>query len=375
MTDDPTPRVPPLGPHGAPGARRFTRASWELSPHTRRSLLILVALMVVVLAGSMITVPYVVYRPGATFNALGDAPGRRVPMISFSGAPTYPTEGSLDVTTVALYGGPGFELNVWDAVRFRLEGAQFVERDRVYPPEVTRDQVTEVNRAEMSGSQREAVAVALRATGRRVVEQAVVGYVHPDGPAAGRLREGDVVASVNGTPVDMVTDVSRLVQATPQGAATRLGVVRDGSPVTVSVTPVPAQSRRLLRVELGSRFAFPVQVTINAGDVGGPSAGLIFALAVYDMLTPGPLTAGQQVAGTGTIASDGTVGPIGGVEHKLVGAQDSGARWFLAPAANCGTVNDNPVDGLRVVKVTAFRDALTAVEQIAAGRGDALPTC
>lgn len=353
----------------------MSRASWELSPPTRRWLVTLVAALGVGMVGSAVTVPYVVYQPGTAFNALGAVPGGQAPMISVTGAPTYPADGSLDVTTVALYGGPGYELNVWDWVRFKVQGAQFVDRDLVYPPDVTRDQVTRVNKAEMTGSQQEAVAVALRATGRKVTEQAIVGLVQSDGPSAGRLREGDVLTSVNGTPVERATDVTRLIQRAPADSAVRLGVLRDGTSLTVSVTPVPDRGRRLLKVQLGSRFTFPVKVAINAGDVGGPSAGLIFSLAVYDKLTPGSLTGGQQIAGTGTIGSDGAVGPIGGIEHKLVGARDAGAGWFLAPVANCSAVNGNVPDGLRVVQVATFDQARSAVEQIASGRGDTLAGC
>lgn len=337
----------------------------------------LVAALIVALAGSMVSVPFVVYQPGTAFNALGALPGGRTPMISITGAPTYPADGSLEVTTVALYGGPGYELNVWDWLRFRLQGAQFVHRDLVYPPDVTRDQVSRANKAEMTGSQQEAVAVALRATGREVTERAVIGSVQPGGPADGLLREGDVLTAVNGAPIDTVTDVSRLIQSAPQGSPVRMGVLRDGSALTVSVTPQAEadQGRRLLRVQLSSRFTFPVTVDINAGDVGGPSAGLVFSLAVYDKLTPGSLTGGKQIAGTGTIDSDGAVGPIGGIEHKLVGAKEAGAQWFLAPAANCGAVGGNVPTGLRVVRVTSFAQAKAAVEQIAAGREDGLPGC
>lgn len=382
VTDDPTTRLPP--PNGpAPGAAarapsRLTRAplaNWELSRPTRRWLLTLVGALLVGAAGSAVSVPYVVYQPGSAFNALGPVPGGQAPMIAVTGAPTYAADGALDVTTVALYGGPGYELNVWDWVRFKVAGAEFVDRDQVYPPNVTKDQVNQLNRADMVGSQQEAVAVALRATGRKVTEQTVVGGVLQDSPAAGRLREGDVLTAVNGTPIAYATDVARLLQRTADGSPARLGILRRGVASTVSVTPVTADGRRRLRVQLGNRFTFPFEVKINAGEVGGPSAGLIFSLAVYDKLTPGSLTGGRRIAGTGTIGSDGVVGPIGGIEHKLVGAREAGAQWFLAPSANCTGVAGRVPDGLRVVKVGTFAQAKSAVEQIAAGRGEALAGC
>lgn len=126
---------------------------------------------------------------------------------------------------------------------------------------------------------------------------------------------------------------------------------------------------------LEARFDDAPKVTINAGHVGGPSAGMMFALGVYDKLTPGEMTGGASIAGTGTMALDGAVGPIGGIEHKLVGADRDGATWFLAPALNCPQVVGNVPADLSVVKVGTFTEAVDAVEAIAAGTGDRLPAC
>ena len=124
-------------------------------------------------------------------------------------------------------------------------------------------------------------------------------------------------------------------------------------------------------MELGD-FA---RIDVNAGDVGGPSAGLMFSLAVYDKLTPGALTGGANIAGTGTIDSVGTVGKIGGIQQKLVGAKRGGATWFLAPAGNCDEVVGHIPEGLNVVKVATFTQARDAVEAIAAKHTASLPRC
>jgi PDZ domain-containing protein len=116
-------------------------------------------------------------------------------------------------------------------------------------------------------------------------------------------------------------------------------------------------------------------VSFGTKDVGGPSAGMMFALGIYDLLTPGPLTGGMKVAGTGTIDSRGEVGPIGGIQQKLVGARRAGARWFLAPASNCNEVVGHVPDGLRVVRTSTLHESRLAVEAIAAGRGQSLPSC
>ena len=110
---------------------------------------------------------------------------------------------------------------------------------------------------------------------------------------------------------------------------------------------------------------------IHAGNVGGPSAGTMFALGIYDTLTPGAMTGGQQIAGTGTIDPAGKVGPIGGIRQKLVGARDGGADCFLAPADNCDEVVGHVPDGLQVVRISTFDEARQAVEAIAAKHGQA----
>jgi Lon-like protease len=102
---------------------------------------------------------------------------------------------------------------------------------------------------------------------------------------------------------------------------------------------------------------------------------MMFALGIYDLLTPGELTGGTKIAGTGTIDGSGAVGPIGGIAQKLVGARDAGARWFLAPAANCDEVVGNVPDGLRVVRTASLHESRLDVEKIAAGQGASLPTC
>jgi PDZ domain-containing protein len=124
------------------------------------------------------------------------------------------------------------------------------------------------------------------------------------------------------------------------------------------------------------RYEFPIDVEIQLNDVGGPSAGMMFALGIVDMLTPGAMTGGERVAGTGSIDSDGTVGPIGGIRQKLWGALDADADWFLAPESNCDEVVGNVPDGLEVFAVGTLDEARSVVDAIAEG-GDtsALRTC
>ncbi|GAB97160.1 PDZ domain-containing protein [Kineosphaera limosa] len=346
------------------------RVSWQLSPRTRNRLIALLVVLAIAVAGLLYRPPYVILRAGPVFDTLGTTDGHD--LVRVTGIPTYPTTGTLDLTTVAQYGGPGFEITTWDLLAAFLDpGAEIRRRDELYPPDTTRQQVQERTAAQMAGSQHNAAAVALRAIGKP--EQAVVAQVLADGPAAGRLHADDIVLAVNGTAVTRASQVSSLIQE--GGSTATLRVRRSGQEIDVAVPTRIDQGRRMVGIGLEAKFDDSIDVAIDAGNVGGPSAGMMFALAVYDKVTPGPLTGGQKIAGTGTVGIDGAVGPIGGITHKLVGAADAGATWFLAPAADCAEVVGNIPDGLQVAKVATFDEARQAVEQIGAGQGDRVPTC
>ncbi|SDO62388.1 PDZ domain-containing protein [Pedococcus dokdonensis] len=348
-------------------------------PHqlSRRSVASLIGFFVAIALGAlsvMVGLPYVIMKPGPITNTLGTLSGKQ--LITVSGAKTYPTQGALDFTTVRIAGGPGYRVTVWDLLTAAIRPSEDVVDEELYFPKgITGKQVEEESTAEMVDSQQEAIAVALKAVGQKVTEHVVVAQVAKDAPSASLIKAGDEIVSVDGKAIADSAGVRDGVGAHKPGETVALGLVRDGKPVTVRATTRESDGRATVGVFLGIRFEFPVDVKINAGDVGGPSAGTMFSLAVYDTLTPGALTGGQQIAGTGTMSSEGKVGPIGGIRQKLVGAHDGGARWFLAPAENCDEVVDHVPDGLRVVRIATFDEARTAVEAIAAKRADSLPTC
>lgn len=347
----------------------MSRVPWSITPRTRNHLLGLLVVLVLAVASTLYHPPYVILRAGPAIDTLGSS--HHGELVTVKGIPTYPTNGALDFTTVAQYGGPGFEIDVWDLLVAALDrDAQVLPRDALYPPNVTREEVKEMTTEQMAGSQHAAAAVALRAIGKP--ERAVVVQVVPKGPAAGVLRVGDVIVSVAGTPITKAPQVSTLVQQASGPVA--MTVERAGTKTELTVPTKVVDGRRMVGIALDAEFD-GITVTIDAGDVGGPSAGMMFALAVYDKITPGPLTGGQKIAGTGTMAIDGSVGPIGGITHKMVGAKDAGASWFLAPEKDCPEVVGHVPDGLRVAKVATFDEARTAVERIAAGTGASLPTC
>ena len=155
-----------------------------------------------------------------------------------------------------------------------------------------------------------------------------------------------------------------------------MAVLRDGAEVTSSVAPVAGDNGTVIGVELTTTFDFPFEVAVQLESVGGPSAGQIFALAIVDKLTPGALTGGQEFAGTGTIAPDGTIGSIGGIRQKLVGADRAGADYFLAPVANCDEVVGHIPEGMQVFAVSTIADSLSVLNTVSSGASTAfLPRC
>ena len=151
----------------------------------------------------------------------------------------------------------------------------------------------------------------------------------------------------------------------------------DGTQETLQITPTISETTEApaLGIAAGYSYDFPFDVEIQLDDVGGPSAGMMFALGIIDKTTPGELNGGERVAGTGTITASGTVGPIGGIRQKLYGALDACATVFLAPSSNCDEVVGHVPDGVRVVRVATFDEGLSAVEDIASGEDEALAAC
>ncbi len=323
---------------------------------------------------ALIPLPYAVLRPGPATNTLGKGSDGK-PLVTVVGAPTYPTTGALDFTTVSVSGGPGRRVNAWDLLGAYLSSsAEIYREDQLFAPGTTSEQVKERNAAEMTSSQEEATAVALRSIGKTVTTRYAIASVAEGTPAAAVLKPDDIVLAVDGTTIASLADIQRLVRAHTSGQEVRLTIRRAGKDQDVSARTTTVEGVTALGVRMQPVYDYPFEVTIDAGDVGGPSAGTMFALAVRDILTPGAMTGGKKIAGTGTIDDAGEVGPIGGIRQKIVGAKEAGATYFLAPADNCRDLAGEQIEGITVVRIATFDDAVHAVDEIAAGGSD-LPRC
>ncbi len=332
---------------------------------------------VLAVAAMTIPAPYVIESPGPAINTIGKVNGQ--PVISVTGHDSFPApSGTLDLTTVHLTGGlPDSEINIFEALRAWLTSSDTLyPAELIYAPGSSQEAVDSENSAAMTGSQENATAAALKALGIGYKTVLAVASVPADGASAGILKPDDVLLTVGGKDVTGLAMIQEALAA-GKGTPVEVTVQRSGVDKTVSVTPRGDKTGKyLLGVSLQNKFTFPFKVEITLSNIGGPSAGMMFALGIMDTLTKGELTGGKHFAGTGTIDPDGNVGAIGGIAQKMVGARSSGADYFLAPAANCGDVVGHVPDGLHVVKVATLKEAHAAVAAIGAGADSStLPMC
>ncbi|WP_329160967.1 PDZ domain-containing protein [Streptomyces sp. NBC_01717] len=349
------------------------------------STLILIALLC---AGVLIPVPYSEMSPGPTVNTLGKVGGD--PVLQISGHRTYKTSGNLNMTTVRVTGAD-YNMNLVEAVYGWLaHDSVVVPHDTLYPGGKTEEQSTQENAEEFSQSQESAKVAALTELGIPVTSRVVVSTVIKDSPAQGKLHAGDVIKAVDGTAVKHPEDVAKLVTKHKPGenvtftvipaktaaAAEKAGKQPEGTEkITITTKNAPKENRAIVGIQAGTDHTFPFDIDIKLADVGGPSAGLMFSLGIVDKLTPGQLTGGKFIAGTGTIDDQGKVGPIGGINMKLVGARDAGARYFLTPGDNCKAAASDTPSGLTLVKVKTIDDAKQSLEKIRTGDTAGLPSC
>ena len=343
------------------------------------SIMVFSLLVALVAVAAFVPVPYVTESPGPTINVLGKSKDQ--PIISVTGHRTYPTKGELRLTTVSVT-NPTHRIGLGEALAAWFDGARAVyPRDVIYPPEQSARQVEKQSAVEMVSSQDNAVVAALRRLGYHLPTTVKVVAVTKGSPAQGRLRSGDLITRVDGKATTDAEAVTRAVQTAGAGTPVTLEVRRAGAVKTVRVTPRASPgdpSKALLGIQIQPSYDFPFDVKVRlADDIGGPSAGLIFSLGVYDTLTPGSLTGGAEIAGTGTIGADGRVGPIGGIQQKIVAAADAGAKIFLVPPANCGSAlhADVTKDDILLVKAGTLKSAVTSLRAYAQDPSADLPSC
>ena len=329
----------------------------------------LVPILVFGLLLGVVTVPFVALGPGPTFDTLGEYDGK--PVVAIEGTPVKPTSGHLNMTTVSQRDG----LSLGQALVLWGSGSQqLVPRDLVFPPEKSREDIEKTQSADFQNSEDNAEYAALSFL--KFDRAVTVEKVTDPGPSVGKLQVGDAVDKVDGIPVPDIATFTKLLKATKPDQEITLDFRRKNSPpgtATVTLGRNDDRDYGYLGIAVLDAPWAPFTIDFNLANIGGPSAGLMFSLAVIDKLTTGDLNGAKFVAGTGTITGDGKVGPIGGITHKMSTAAEAGATVFLVPADNCDDARTVAQDSMTLIKSETLTQTVEALNTLTAGGKP--PTC
>ena len=310
-----------------------------------------------------VPVPYVALGPGPTFDTLGDFEGK--PVVAIEGTPVKPTTGHLNMTTVSQRDG----MTLGPALAFWASGEnQLVPRDLVFPPDKSRDDIEKSQDADFHRSEDNAAYAALNYL--KYPKAVAVEQVTDPGPAAGKLQPGDALDAVNGTKTPTIESFTSLLKATKPGQEITIDYRRKNSPPgTARITMGHNDDRDYGYLGVAVRDApwAPFKIDFNLANIGGPSAGLMFSLAVVDKLTTGDINGSKFIAGTGTIGPEGNVGPIGGITHKMSSAQEAGATVFLVPADNCDEARTAPHNSMELLKAETLQQTVDSLKTLTSG--------
>ena len=366
---------PDTAPSGEPRRRRRLRRAVVAG-----SFILVVALIAAVF---LVPVNAVIEAPGPTWNVLDNGSSSDQDVLKVSGTETYPTEGALRMTTVSVSGCPGYPVTTADLIAAWFSAdKRIVDRNQVCPQDQSAEQVEETGKAQMTASQDSAVIAALVETGKAGAMHLTVTEV-TEQQTSTEIQAGDVLETITPeggqtTTITSFSQLRELMTTIAEGTRVTLGVRRGEQQASAALTTIAPQegtTGSLLGLSLRISVDSQVEATFSLSDVGGPSAGMMFALGVVDEITPGALTGGKDISGTGTIDMTGQVGPIGGIQQKMAGAKEAGSTFFLAPTSNCEEVKGHEPKGMQVFAVSTLHEAVTATQAIASGDTSGLATC
>jgi PDZ domain-containing protein len=307
-------------------------------------------------------VPYAEYVPGPTFDTLGQYQNKDV--IEVTGVTPTKSKGQLRFLTVGVLP----QLTMLQALVgwWRSDDA-VIPVELVIPPGQTEQQVDQANHDDFVNSESAATTAAYLALGVKL--DITVTDVTKASLAEGKLQVNDIISGIDGQTFESAERMIQYIRSKPVGSTLTFSLIRDKKPVEVKITTVADENKQ-------SRVGFlptntpeaPYRFNVTVENVGGPSAGLMLTLGMIDKIEPEDLTGGKIIAGTGTIDAFRTVGPIGGIQQKIVAAKDAGAQYFLTPADNCSEAVGAQAPGLPLVRVANLDDALNALSDIRAGK-------
>lgn len=352
------PLEPPLEPPRAPDRRWIRIGAWAIA----------VAAVLIVI-GTTVELPAYSIGPGPARDVGG--------LVTVEGETTYPSEGRFFLTTVLVSDS---EITIFEALRAWLDPAtSVVDRSTIIRPGLDDRRQDLLNKHDIEASKVTAEVVALRTLGHPVRELpgARVLTVIPETPAEGVIEPGDRILAVDGAAVAGPEELGDAIAAREIGEPVRLALERDGERREVRVPTAASlfeEGRASVGVTVFGAFDRPFRVSIDTQNIGGPSGGLVFALAIIDALTEDDLTHGLSIAATGTVDLEGAVGRVGGVDEKVRAAERSGADVFLVPADEVGAA-ERAAGEVRVIGVRTVAEALAALRDLgespAEGSGEA----
>lgn len=283
--------------------------------------------------------------------------------VTVSAPGTKPIDGDFLLTTVLIQ--PGTVVGLIDA--WVDAEARVIPAAQLFPPDQDPEEYFDRQEEVFDESASQAAAVGLRAAGFEVSgDGALVVSVLPGTAAEGALAPGDVIVAADGQPIGVADELQETIRAAGPDDPVRLTVRREGRTVKVEVAPrsvAGGSLRPILGIEVSTVSELPVPVDVDVGPIGGPSAGLMIALTVFDKVDPVDLAAGRQIAGTGTLTFDGRVGPIGGIEQKVLAAGSADVEVFLVPAEQLEDARAGLPAGsdMELIGVQTFQDAVDAL--------------
>lgn len=340
----------------------MTRQGWTAVVST-------VCFVALALAVALWHVPFVTWGPGRTLNLLGTGENG-AQALKVQGTKTYQVSGELRMTTVSVTRVDSHLSLLEGLYAHFMPSHDVLPRDVIYPRTMSIDEVNQEEVAEMDDAKSSAVVAALREAHQPVQAMPMVQQVSIGGPSYNKLQPGDLIERVDQSRVTTTAQVGTLIRKHAVGDAVVFSVLRSGHPKDVTITTVASNRQKdVAVVGIGLATGYQYAPTVSYGidpDVVGPSAGLVFSLAIYDMVTPGDLVGGRSIAGTGTIDANGKVGAIGGIQEKIAGAQQAGAKIFLVPAANCVDLAGVSTS-MQLVKVATLDDAAKALATLKTG--------
>jgi len=335
---------------------------YNLSSKNKKLLIVFLFLFIIISSLSLIQTEYYFMSPGPPYQW----------DIDYGEIENYEFDGSLYQLTVRRD-----EANVliyfWSLIN---DSYDLYPRDVILPDGVTPKELSEISIQNMRTSENVAIAVALKNVGYEISSKgdgvAVVGILD-DSPVKDKLKKGDLLNSINNKNISSATEFISTLRTYSIGETVSIGLLReiDGNKKTLTIETTLIEHVEyegepmvgFLATTVNERFDFPFEIDIKTGNVGGPSAGLMMALNVYNNLIPEDLTNSMIVAGTGTIEIDGSVGPVGGIKQKVIAAKKAGAELILVPVANFDEAKIFETEETAVVAVDSFSEALSVISQ------------